>query len=155
MDFKIISDVENSLFNRREIEGEIHAEVTPSKEEVAKLISEKIKVSEDAIKIKTIMGKFGSRVFLIVANIYSSKKEKDDIEQMTKQEKEAEEKLKKQAEEEAKAAMEAKKTAAEDTKQNLSEADAPESEPIPEQQEKTDEVIKETKKEENSEEKKE
>ena len=84
MDFKIISEIENPLFNRKEIEGEIHSEVTPSREEVTKIISEKFSAPSETIKIRTIKGKFGQKVFLIVANIYKSKEDKDKIENKKK-----------------------------------------------------------------------
>ncbi|MAG11075.1 hypothetical protein CMI44_02075 [Candidatus Pacearchaeota archaeon] len=80
MDFKIISDIENPLFNRREIEGEIYAEVVPSREEVKKIMTEKFSANPDAVKIRTIKGKFGQKVFLIVANIYRSKEDLDKVE---------------------------------------------------------------------------
>lgn len=92
MDFKTISDTENQLFNRREIEGEIHAEVTPSREQVTQLLSEKFSSTPETIKIRTIKGKFGSKVFLIVANIYKSKEDKDKVELKKKKDVEREKK---------------------------------------------------------------
>ncbi|MBU2052689.1 MAG: hypothetical protein KJ721_00410 [Nanoarchaeota archaeon] len=80
MEFKTISDIENPLFNRREIEGEIHTEVSPSRQEVAKLLSDKFSVPVENIKIRTIMGKFGSQVFIINTNIYKSKEERNKVE---------------------------------------------------------------------------
>ena len=116
MELKIISDVENPLFNRREIEAEIDTDVTPNKVDVTKLISEKTKSPVENIKIRTIQGKFGSKIFIIVANIYKSVQDKENTEQKTKQEKE----LEKNTIEEAK----------------VEQATEKESEPIPEQQEK-------------------
>jgi len=95
MQFKTISDIENPLFNRREIEGEIHTEVVPSRGEVRKILAEKFSVGDDTIKIRTIKGKFGSKVFLIVANIYKSKEDKEKVEHRKKKDFELE---KKQAE---------------------------------------------------------
>jgi ribosomal protein S24E len=92
MELKIISDIENPLFKRREIEGEIKGEITPSRTDVAKLLSEKFSVPVENIKIRTILGKFGSKIFLINANIYSSKEDKDKIE--IKKKKDAESKQK-------------------------------------------------------------
>ena len=80
MDLKIITDTENKLFNRREIEGEIHVDSAPSRQEVIKVISEKFSVKPEVIKIRTIKGKFGEKIFLIVVNIYKSKEEKDRVE---------------------------------------------------------------------------
>lgn len=92
MELKIISDIENPLFNRREIEGELEAQITPSRKEVEKILSEKFSVQPECIKIRTIKGKFGKKIFLIVANIYSSKQEKDKTEFKKKKDIEAEKK---------------------------------------------------------------
>ena len=93
MEFKTISDIENPLFNRREIEGEIHADVSPSRQEVAKLLSSKFSVPVENIKIRTIMGKFGSKIFIVSTNIYKSKKDKDSVELKKKKDVEAEQKM--------------------------------------------------------------
>jgi len=84
MELKIVIENENPLFNRREIEGEIRAETIPSRPEVRKLLAEKYSVSEDTIKIRTIKGAYGSKVFLLVANIYKSKEDKDGVERAKK-----------------------------------------------------------------------
>lgn len=102
MEFKIISDIENNLFNRREIEGEIYTDVAPKREEVADTLADALKVPAEKIKIKTIMAKFGSRVFVVVANIYDSEEIKNNIERQSKKEKAIEEKRKKQIEESVK-----------------------------------------------------
>lgn len=92
MEFKTISDTENPLFGRREIEGEIYVDVTPSRQEVAKVLAETFSVPAENIKIRTIMGKFGSKVFVINANIYSSKEDKNKVEIQKKKDVEAEKK---------------------------------------------------------------
>lgn len=84
MEFKIIIDTQNPLFNRREIEGEVHAEVTPSRAEVAQILAKKFSADIETIKIRTIKGRFGSKTFVVVANIYASKKDKDKIEAKSK-----------------------------------------------------------------------
>ncbi len=96
IDLKIISEIENPVFNRREIEGEIYADSTPSRQEVVKIISEKFSVQPEVIKIKTIKGKFGQKVFLIVVNIYKSKEDRDKIELKKKKDLELEKKDKKE-----------------------------------------------------------
>lgn len=80
MKLKITEEKENKLFNRKEIEGFIESDATPSRQDVAKLLAEKFSVPAENIKIKKITGKFGAKVFDIEANIYSSKEEKDSIE---------------------------------------------------------------------------
>ena len=117
-DLKIITDTENPLFNRREIEGEIYSEATPSRDEVRKILSEKLSANQDAIKIRTINSKFGQKVFLIVANIYNSKEEMDKIELKKKKDAESEKKSaerKKQEEEEKAKESKTKETPAKET----------------------------------------
>jgi len=126
MDFKIISETENPLFNRKAIEGELYADKTPSREEVAKFLSEKFSAPIDTIKIRTIKGKFGSKVFLIVANIYKTKEDKDRIEHKKKKDTELEKKAEqaeKAAEEEAKKSDESKEeTVGKKSEENKEEA---------------------------------
>ncbi|MBU2503724.1 MAG: hypothetical protein KJ879_01590, partial [Nanoarchaeota archaeon] len=71
---------ENALFGRKEVAGTIESEITPSRVDTLKTLSEKFKVPEGNIKIKGINGKFGSKTFQIEANIYSSEEEKDKTE---------------------------------------------------------------------------
>jgi ribosomal protein S24E len=85
MEIKIINENENALFNRKEIFGEIGAEVIPSNIEVAKALAENFSASEEAITIKKIVGKFGSKVFSVDANIYNSKEDKDKAEPSKKE----------------------------------------------------------------------
>lgn len=84
MQFNTVTDTQNPLFNRREIEGEVHAEVTPSRAEVAQILAKKFSAEIDSIKIRTIKGRFGSKTFVVVANIYASKKDKDETEAKSK-----------------------------------------------------------------------
>jgi ribosomal protein S24E len=85
-EIKITEERENALFNRKEIKGFIEAEVVPSRIETSKILSEKFKVPSENIKIKKIVGKFGSKTFSVEANIYSSKQDKDSIELKKKKE---------------------------------------------------------------------
>lgn len=110
----ILEEKQNLLLNRKEIILEITAEKTPSHSEVQKIVSEKFKANQDALKIKKIEGQFGSNVFKIMANIYPSKKEKEETEFKTKKEKEAEAKA---LDEAKKAKAEAKKKAEEAKKE--------------------------------------
>ena len=80
MELEIISEKENHLFNRREIQLNIKAETTPNRENVRKLISEKFSTPVENIKIKKILGKFGSKIFIITANIYASEEDKNKTE---------------------------------------------------------------------------
>ena len=92
MELKITEEKENALFNRKEIKGFIDSEVVPSRIETSKILSEKFKVPWENIKIKKIVGKFGSKTFSVEANIYSSEQDKDSIELKKKKEKEPEKK---------------------------------------------------------------
>lgn len=84
--FKILNEKENPLFSRKEIQVGVEAEITPSHLNVEKLISEKFSIPVENIKIKKISGKFGSKTFIITANIYSSKEDKNKIESEKKKE---------------------------------------------------------------------
>ena len=95
MEVKKTSEIENSLFARKEIEVLITSEKTPDNTGALKLLSENYSVDQGRIKIKGIYGGFGHKNFRILANIYSSEKEKEMIEKKSKKEKESE---KKQAE---------------------------------------------------------
>ena len=85
-----LSEKENPFFNRKEISMEIESDVSPKLQDALKTISEKFKIPEENIKIKKIDARFGSRKFIINANIYHSKKEKESLERKSKKETEIE-----------------------------------------------------------------
>lgn len=85
---KILEEKENYLFNRKEIKLNVNAEITPSNSEVEKFISEKLSAPVENIKIKKISGKFGSKTFTVIINIYNSKEDKNRMELKTKKSKE-------------------------------------------------------------------
>lgn len=80
MEFNATSEKENALFKRKEIEGSIESEITPSREDVLGILAKKFSVDSGVIKIKGIHGKFGSRIFTVSANIYESAEDKDSVE---------------------------------------------------------------------------
>ncbi len=86
MEIKITEEKENALFNRKEIKGFIDSEIVPSRAETSKILSEKFKIPLENIKIKKIVGKFGSKTFSVETNIYASKEDKDSIELKKKKE---------------------------------------------------------------------
>lgn len=88
--FKIIEEKDNKLFNRKEIRASIEADITPNNTDIEKIISKKFSIQPENIKIKKIKGSFGSNNFIISANIYNSKKDKESIEGKSKGEKIAE-----------------------------------------------------------------
>lgn len=92
MKLTILNEKQNPFFNRKEIEANIETNVTPKINDAEELISKKFSTTPENIKIKRMKGKFGSNIFIIDANIYSSKEDKDKTEPKTKKEKEAEKK---------------------------------------------------------------
>jgi ribosomal protein S24E len=92
MELKDIHEKKNLVFDRKEFEGKIISEITPSNKEVLTLLSKKLSLPEDAIKIKGIYGEFGSKEFKVKANLYKSKEDKNKIERKTKKEIENEKK---------------------------------------------------------------
>jgi len=110
--FKIISEKINPLFGRKEIQATVDSEVTPSKQEVEKLLIEKLSTTSDVLKLEKIKGKFGSKTFEITAKIYKSEQDKNQIETKTKKQRDAEKKVDEEAK---KAEIEKKKKQAEET----------------------------------------
>jgi len=105
-DIKIIEEKQNPLFKRREVKLSVVGDVIPSKDEVDKFLSEKYKSDPSKIRIKKIDSKFGSKEFIIEANIYDSEEEMFATERFSKKEKE---KIKKIQEEKNKPAEPEKK----------------------------------------------
>lgn len=90
---KIIEEKKNLLFSRREVLAEIGADSVPSHEEVKKMLSEKLSSNPELIRVKSIRGKFGAKIFDIVADIYDSKEEFKRVVKKTKQEVDREKKV--------------------------------------------------------------
>ena len=80
----IIQQRENPLFNRKEVKINIESEITPTHKDVEKIISEKFSTSAENINVKNILGRFGSKIFTVNVDIYSSKKDKEGIESKLK-----------------------------------------------------------------------
>ena len=91
MEFKPVVEKENPLFKRKEIEGTISAEVTPKREDVTQMLSEKYSVPVENIVVDTIDGRFGAKEFIIVAQLYESKEAKDSTGSENKEEPKQEE----------------------------------------------------------------
>ena len=100
--FKIKEEKENLLFNRKEIYFEVQADVTPSRSETLKFISEKFSSPIENIKIKNIKGRFGSNIFSGSVFIYKSEKDKDRLEIKKKKDEKLKESLSKHEEREVK-----------------------------------------------------
>ena len=78
--FKIISDVKNSIFKRREVFVEIESNGSIKKSDAEKIISDKFSATEDSVAVKKISGNFGSKIFHISAFVYDSKELKEQTE---------------------------------------------------------------------------
>jgi ribosomal protein S24E len=86
MEVKNIKETKNLVFDRREVQGTIISESTPSNKEATTLLAKKLSAPEEAIKINGIYGKFGMKEFKVTANVYKSKEEKNKVEKKTKKE---------------------------------------------------------------------
>jgi len=83
----IITQKDNPLFNRKELVVSIDTDVTPKITEAEEFIAKEFSSNPENVKIRKIEGRFGSTNFTITANIYSSKEDKEKIENKTKKEK--------------------------------------------------------------------
>ncbi len=90
MEFKVLEDKENLLFDRREMKLEISEKVIPSKEAVKEELAKKYSVDKDLINILDISGKFGVRIFTILVQIYKNKEEMNKIVLKSKKQRDAE-----------------------------------------------------------------
>lgn len=86
MEIKDIQETKNLVFDRKELTAKIISEIAPSNKDVIALLSKKLSLPEEAIKLKGIYGEFGSKEFKIKANIYLSKEGRNKIERKTKKE---------------------------------------------------------------------
>jgi len=141
MEIKIVETKENPLFSRTEVKVSVEDSITPSLIDARKIVAEQLKSEESLVRIRKIDTRFGSKVFTIIADVYSSTLEFNRVVKKTKQEVEAEKKLiaeAKAAEEEARKAKEEAKIAAEEAKAVKEEAPAKEEKSEVEDKEKTE-----------------
>jgi ribosomal protein S24E len=82
--FTIVTQKQNPAFNRKELVLSVDTNVTPKISEAEAFIAKEFSSSAENVKIREIKGRFGSTNFIITANIYSSKEEKDKIEDKAK-----------------------------------------------------------------------
>ena len=100
--FKVTEEKENLLFNRKEFFFEVQANITPSRFETLKFVSEKFSAPIENIKIKSINGKFGSNMFSGSVFIYNSEEDKNRLEIKKKKDEKIKEALSKPEKEEVK-----------------------------------------------------
>lgn len=77
---KILEEKENKLLNRTEIKMIVEAGKNPSLQEAAKIVADKFKSPEDMVAVQGVRGKFGRGTFLVSANIYTKKEDRDFLE---------------------------------------------------------------------------
>jgi ribosomal protein S24E len=123
---EIKSDTRNEIFKRNEINAVVESEKNLSFDEARKMFVEETKKPEENIDLYNVKGNFGSNSFVISANVYDSKEDKDKAEQKTQKQRKAEAEAKASseasAEGPAKAAEEEKKEApAEEAKPEAAE----------------------------------
>jgi len=74
---EILERKENPFFNREEIKVIADAEKNPSFVEAEEIIASEGKTEKEKVLVKKIKGKFGRDTFLITAEIYKSKEDRD------------------------------------------------------------------------------
>jgi len=80
----ILSKKENPLLNRVEVKVSLNTEISPKTSEAEELIAKEFLSTAENVKILKIKGNFGSKTFVITANIYKTKEEKDKTQTRTK-----------------------------------------------------------------------
>lgn len=103
---KIVDDRQNDLMNRREVKIEVENNFVPSRIEALHIVADLFKCEIDVIKINRVDSQFGTKIFTIVADIYKSKEDKQNVALKKKKDLEIEKKF----EEEKKLKEEAKES---------------------------------------------
>jgi len=78
MERQLIERKENPFFKREEIKIIVEAEKNPSFSEAEEAVASELKVEKEKILIRKIKGKFGRNTFLIEAEIYKNKEDKEE-----------------------------------------------------------------------------
>jgi ribosomal protein S24E len=81
---KILKDIKNPMFNRHELQVLVKSDVSPKTSDAEEFIAKEFSSESEKVKILKIKGNFGSKNFIITANTYPSKEEKDKTETRTK-----------------------------------------------------------------------
>lgn len=71
--FEILEKKKNELLDREEITAIVRSTVTPSKDQVKKLLVSELKSDADLIVLRNIYSKFGEQEFKINAYVYTNK----------------------------------------------------------------------------------
>ncbi len=97
MEFKLLEEKENPLFNRREMKFEIKEKVIPSKETVKEELAKKYSVDKELVQVMDISGKFGVQIFKVTTHIYKDKEDMNKTILKSKKQRDAEAKAKAEA----------------------------------------------------------
>ena len=91
LSLEIVEKKENPLLDMVEIIARVHAEKTPSKEQVNDALVSELKASADDVILKNVLSSFGSHEFKIFAYLYKNKEtmQKLAIKKKSKEEGEA------------------------------------------------------------------
>lgn len=73
MELQINSNVENKLFQRKEIKFTLDAEITPSREQIKVELCKKLSLSPDSTMVVNVDQLFGSKTSVCTAHSYHSK----------------------------------------------------------------------------------
>jgi len=73
LSIEIVEKKENPLLDRVEITARVHAEKTPSKEQVKEALVSALKASAEDVILKNVLSSFGSHEFKIIAYLYKNK----------------------------------------------------------------------------------
>jgi len=84
---KIVNETRNELLKRKEILFILEEESNPGYGKSKKYLSDKMKVSDENIVIKTLKNNFGNKEFIVEAYIYDSKEDLSKIEPKKKEKK--------------------------------------------------------------------
>ncbi len=85
MNFKILTDNNNKLLERREINLDVSfTESTPKKSEIKNELSNFLKVKEDLITLKRIVSRFGEKKVLVDVNVYNNLDNLNSLEKINK-----------------------------------------------------------------------
>ncbi|MFQ5405729.1 MAG: 30S ribosomal protein S24e [Candidatus Micrarchaeia archaeon] len=81
MNVEVLSDRENVVFSRREVEVKVDASgATPSREAIAKELALKLGVSAEAVCVVRIVPSYGVKSARVLARVYSSKEQLEKTE---------------------------------------------------------------------------
>ena len=76
----IIKKTKNKLLKRDEITAQVVEESNPGFDKARSLLAAELKISEGHIALKAVRSKFGSNEFTIIAYVYETPEDKQDIE---------------------------------------------------------------------------